>query len=74
MQVEALESPAVSVAEAAAQNSDMLDGNRENNKGPFGMVMSAEQLNGRMAMMGVMGTTAFELLAGHPVVQMVGLR
>jgi hypothetical protein len=35
---------------------------------------AAEQLNGRFAMMGVMGTTAFELLAGHPVVQMVGLR
>lgn len=39
IQVEALESPAVSVAEAAAQNSDMLDGNREN-KGPFGMVLN----------------------------------
>ena len=37
-------------------------------------LFAAEQLNGRVAMMGVMGTTAFELLAGHPVVQMVGLR
>ena len=26
--------------------------------------MDAEKLNGRFAMMGVMGTTAFELLAG----------
>ena len=27
--------------------------------------MDAEKLNGRFAMMGVMGTTAFELLAGR---------
>ena len=27
--------------------------------------MDAEKMNGRFAMMGVMGTTAFELLAGR---------
>ena len=82
--MEALESPAVSLAEAsAAQTSDISDPSRDSAKGASGQggqgggtgqIMNAEQLNGRFAMMGVMGTTAFELLAGHPVVQMVGLR
>ena len=34
----------------------------------------AEMLNGRLAMMGIVGTTVFEIISGHPVVQMVGLR
>jgi hypothetical protein len=36
--------------------------------------LAAEMLNGRLAMMGILGTTVFEIISGHPVVQMVGLR
>ena len=36
--------------------------------------ITAEMLNGRLAMMGILGTTVFEIISGHPVVQMVGLR
>jgi hypothetical protein len=31
--------------------------------------MAAEQLNGRLAMMGIVFTTLLELFVGHPVVQ-----
>lgn len=41
---------------------------------PILLPIAAEMLNGRLAMMGILGTTVFEIISGHPVVQMVGLR
>jgi ferrochelatase len=84
MVVDALESPAVTVSEAAEQNlfggdgvgrlgsgySDVTGKNRRS--GP--LTNSAEQLTGRFAMLGIVGTTLVELINGHPVIQMVGLR
>ena len=31
---------------------------------------TAENLNGRLAMVGIAGTTLYELLAGHPLIQL----
>jgi len=42
--------------------------------GPFGLTDSAEKLNGRFAMLGLLGTTLLEVLNGHPVLPMLGIR
>ena len=75
MVAEALESPALSVNEAAIQNSDMvsLPGAQE-----FDLATSARRVTGqevgRLAMLGFLTTTLTELLYKHPLVQIVGLR
>ena len=84
MVVDALESPSLSVSEAAAQNqgfagdglgrmgavfSDVgMDGGRRP------LTTAAEQFGGRFAMLGIVGTSLIELINGHPVLQIVGLR
>ena len=40
----------------------------------FGITESAEKINGRFAMLGILGTTLVELVGGHPVLQLVGIR
>ena len=80
MVVDALESPSLSVSEAADQN---LFGGDNMGKMGSGLAEVAsrtpitnrvEQLSGRFAMLGIVGTTLAELVNGHTVVQMVGLR
>jgi ferrochelatase len=73
MVMEALESPVLSVSEAASQNAEFLV-EKSAISSQLGLTMQAEMLNGRLAMMGIVGTTVFEVMSGHPVVQMVGLR
>jgi ferrochelatase len=73
MVMEALESPVLSVSEAASQNAEFLV-EKTAIASQIGLTMQAEMLNGRLAMMGIVGTTVFEIISGHPVVQMVGLR
>jgi hypothetical protein len=43
-------------------------------KQQFGLHSVAETVNGRFAMLGFLGTTLLELLYGHPVVHIMGLR
>eukprot|EP01038_Epipyxis_sp_PR26KG_P008783 gene8783-11860_t len=77
MVIDALESPTVTVSEAAARNSaDMIDTSDINSSKSlsFGMTDSAEKINGRFAMLGIIGTTIVEFINGHSVLQMVGLK
>ena len=84
MVLEALRSPALSVSEAAARHSDVIEsyggagtGERESGAGGLGTFQevvdfpSAEVVNGRFAMLGIVGTTLLELANGHPVLQMI---
>lgn len=84
MVLEALQSPALSVSEAAARHSDVIEsyggaGTMEGESGAGGLrrkarelgLPSAEVVNGRLAMLGIAGTTLLELANGHPVLQMV---
>lgn len=83
MVLEALRSPALSVSEAAARHSDVIEsyggaGTREGESGTGGLGKSsdilspsAEVVNGRFAMLGIVGTTLLELANGHPVLQMI---
>jgi len=43
-------------------------------EGGSSITNGAEQLTGRIAMLGLVGTTIVEFVNGHPLVQMVGLR
>lgn len=82
MVVDSLESPSLSLNEATTQNFDGdslgklgLSSNINGLASSRGQLTStAEQLSGRIAMVGIVGTTLAELLNGHPVIQMVGLR
>jgi len=40
----------------------------------FYCFFEAEKLNGRFAMLGLLGTTLLEVLNGHPVLPMLGIR
>merc|ERR1719329_233679 len=81
MVIEALDAPALSVSEAAMRNSDVIEsygaaGTGINDMGDSGNPLSnfpygAEVVNGRFAMMGIVGTTLIELMNGHPILQLV---
>ena len=69
------------VAELEARDRPAIG--RDHGREPEGLVDVAgrslmtnrvEQLSGRFAMLGIVGTTLAELVNGHTVVQMVGLR
>jgi len=71
------------VSEAAAQNlagegfgrlGAVISDVSSDGKRTAPTTSSAEQLSGRFAMLGLAGTARLELIQGHPVVQMVGLR
>ena len=69
MVIEALATPALSLAEAAAQELDQQsskDAYKEK-LGGFG-IDQAEVINGRFAMIGIFATALVEYLTGHPVV------
>lgn len=51
-----------------------MGASRGSSSGPFGLTDSAEKLNGRFAMLGLLGTTLLEVLNGHPVLPMLGIR
>lgn len=60
------------------QVSSLLDHQSEaivlNQPSPsFGITEAAEKLNGRFAILGILGTTLLEVVGGHPVLQMVSL-
>ena len=90
MALEALEAPSLSVSEAAARHSDVIEsygsagasskeaeylgwGGTGGGAGAAASQSSAdaEVLNGRTAMMGIVGTTLLELASGHPIIQMI---
>ncbi len=87
MALEALAAPALSVSEAAARHSDVIDSygsaganSREAGFLSFGerqeqsgprLSPAAEMLNGRGAMLAIVATTLLELASGKPIVQML---
>jgi ferrochelatase len=75
MVVEALSTPSLSLAEAAAQELDqqsVKDAYNEKLDG-FG-IDQAEVVNGRVAMFGIFATAAIESVLGHPIVNILGIR
>jgi ferrochelatase len=71
---DALSSPSLSVYEATPINSNDLSDSSDGTAGAstrFGVTEAAEKINGRFAMLGILGTTLLEVVNGHPVLQMV---
>lgn len=83
--VDALQNPSLSISEAASQevessssgsNGGIMSSSYSIGKGDKSKVgiNTAEILNGRAAMLGLVGTSILELVAGHPIVSIVGMR
>lgn len=69
--IDALESPAMSLTESAAQEMGTSKGDKDF---LFGISNTAEVINGRLAMLGIVGTSLIELFGGHPIISIVGMR
>ena len=69
--IDALESPAMSLTESAAQEMETSKGDRNLF---IGISNTAEVINGRLAMLGILGTSLIELFGGHPIISIVGMR
>ena len=69
MVVDALKSPSLSISEASSQNYEMI-AQQSTEKMPS-LSLSAERINGRFAMLGIVATTLMELINGHSVVSMI---
>lgn len=74
-----MESPVLSLAEAT-QNLDLFTEETTSGGRPgipsvlgadVGLTSDAETINGRAAIIGVLGTTVYELLSGHPIINSI---
>jgi ferrochelatase len=70
MVVDALKSPSLSISEASSQSYEMVMQNDGTGKIPT-LSLTAERINGRFAMLGIVATTLAELVNGHPIVSMI---
>lgn len=71
MVIEALQSPTVSVAEAASQSEKVNDVDSATALDSSIQMRLAEKLNGRAAIVGLAGTALLELFTGHPIISSV---
>eukprot|EP01036_Dinobryon_divergens_P023108 gene23108-31425_t len=56
-------------------NALTIDSRKRDETAPLGMTDSAEKMNGRFAMLGLLGTTLLEVLNnGHPMLSVLGIR
>lgn len=69
MVVDALKFPSLSINEASSQNYEMIT-QQSTEKIPS-LSLSAERINGRFAMLGIIATTVLELVNGHPIMSMI---
>ena len=69
MVVDALKTPSLSINEASSQTYEMIT-QQSTEKIPS-LSLTAERINGRFAMLGIMATTFMELINGHPIMSMI---
>ncbi len=69
MVVDALKVPSLSISEASSQNYEIVT-QQSTEKIPS-LSLTAERINGRFAMLGIMATTLMELVNGHPIMSMI---
>jgi ferrochelatase len=71
---EALESPSLSLSEVAGQEVEQLGGGGGGGGNKMGIPIEAEMIPGRVAMLGIVGTSLIEFLNGTPILKLVGLK